>query len=363
MTLRYETTPREDGYRMPGEFEPHRGCWMCWPERPDNWRLGAKPAQSAFIAVAEAINESEPVTVAVPATQFNNARARLSRSIRVVEMSYHDSWMRDVGPSFVVNDAGDVRAVDWDFNAWGGHYNGLYSPWDKDLLVAIKVAEIEGTDRYRSHFVLEGGSIHVDGEGTLITTEECLLSPGRNPDKTRSEIEADLKQFLNVEKVLWIPRGVYRDETSGHVDNLLHYCAPGVVALTWTDDKSDPQYEISMEAYEYLSNSTDAKGRSLTIHKIHLPGPLFLTAEEAEGIDLTESGMDRAEGDRLAGSYCNFYIGNDRVVFPLLGGKWDQPAKEKLQEIFPDRKIVGIPAREILLGGGNIHCITQQVPK
>ncbi|MEM6581813.1 MAG: agmatine deiminase [Pseudomonadota bacterium] len=363
MTFRHETTPREDGYRMPGEFEQHRGCWMCWPERPDNWRLGAKPAQSAFTAVAEAINESEPVTVAVSSTQFNNARGRLSGSIRVVEMSYDDSWMRDVGPSFVVNDAGDMRAVDWDFNGWGGHYNGLYYPWDKDDDVAMKVAEIEGADRYRSHFVLEGGSIHVDGEGTLITTEECLLSPGRNPDKTKEEIEAGLKKFLNLEKVLWVPRGVHLDETTGHVDNLLHYCAPGVVALTWTDDTSDPQYERSMEAYDYLCSVSDAKGRGLTIHKIHQPGPLFLTAEEAEGIDLTESGMDRAEGDRLAGSYCNFYIGNDRIVFPLLDESRDESAKEKLQEIFPGRKIMGIPGREILLGGGNIHCITQQVPK
>lgn len=363
MTYRFTSTPRQDGYRMPGEFEPHKGCWMGWPERSDNWRLGAKPAQEAFIAVAEAISKSEPVTVAVSRNQFNNARARLSRGIRVVEMSYNDSWFRDIGPSFVINDDGDCRAVDWDFNSWGGSYNGLYSPWDQDSLVGIKIAEIEGTDRYRSHFVLEGGSIHVDGQGTVITTEECLLNPGRNPDMSKDKIENALKEYLNVEKVIWIKRGVYRDETTGHVDNLVHYCKPGVVALTWTDDKSDPQHEISQEAYDFLSEQTDAQGRKLEVVKIQQPGPLYLTAEEAQGIDMSESGMDRAEGDRLAGSYCNFYIGNSRIVFPLLDEKYDQNAADILQSIYPDKEIVGVQAREILLGGGNIHCITQQVPK
>ncbi|MFD2159906.1 agmatine deiminase family protein, partial [Rubritalea tangerina] len=220
-----------------------------------------------------------------------------------------------------------------------------------------------GTDRYRSHFVLEGGSVHVDGEGTVITTEECLLSPGRNPGADKQKIEQVLKDYLNVEKVVWIKRGVYRDETSGHVDNLVHYCAPGVVALTWTDDKEDPQYEISKEAYDLLSNETDAKGRKLKVVKLHQPGPLYHTAEEAEGIDLAESGMERSEGDRLAGSYCNFYIGNTRIVYPLLDEKHDASIGEILKEVFPDKEIVGVEAREILLGGGNIHCITQQVPK
>ena len=362
MTAKLPSTPKADNFRLPGEFELHQGCWMAWPERTDNWRLGAKPAQDVFAEVAEAIQQSEPVTVAVSSHQFENARARLHKDIRVVEMTYNDSWLRDTGPSFVVNDQGHCRAVDWQFNAWGGHYNGLYSAWDDDEKVAMKIAEIEGTDRYRPDFVLEGGSIHVDGEGTLITTEECLLSPGRNPDKSKSMLETLLKEYLNVSKVIWLKRGVYADETTGHVDNLIHYCAPAVVALTWTDDKEDPQYDISKEAFDILSNETDAKGRPLKVVKLHQPGPLYLTKEEATGIDMTESGMSREPGDRLAGSYCNFYIGNANIVFPLLDDHYDDKAKATLQGLFPTKKIIGVPAREILLGGGNIHCITQQVP-
>ena len=175
------TDPRRDGYRMPGEFEPHSGCWMLWPERPDNWRLGAKPAQQAFVALAAAIAESEPVTMGVSAHQFGNARRLLPAQVRVIELSHDDAWMRDVGPTFLVNDRGGRRGVDWPFNAWGGLIGGLYFPWDQDDAVAQKVLEIEGNERYRAPVILEGGAIHVDGQGTLITTEECLLDPNRNP--------------------------------------------------------------------------------------------------------------------------------------------------------------------------------------
>ena len=168
------TTPRSDGFSMPAEWAPHSKAWMVWPERPDNWRLGGKPAQAAFSAVAKAIAEFEPVTVCVSAGQFENARARLDhRNIRLVEISTDDAWVRDTGPTFVTNSAGEVRGVDWTFNAWGGFEGGLYWPWQRDDQVARKILEIEGCKRYRTEgFVLEGGSIHVDGEGTLITTEE-----------------------------------------------------------------------------------------------------------------------------------------------------------------------------------------------
>ena len=182
------TTPRQDGYRMPGEFEEQTGVWMLWPQRPDNWRGGAKPAQQAFADVARAIARFEPVTVCVNPDQFQNARARLSEDIRVVEMTSNDAWVRDCGPTFVKNDQGDLRAVDWTFNAWGGLHDGLYFPWDQDDLVARKICELEGVDSYRTDgFVLEGGSIHVDGQGTVLTTEMCLLSPGRNPELSRRE--------------------------------------------------------------------------------------------------------------------------------------------------------------------------------
>src|SRR5512146_2694488 len=189
MTQTRMTTPRQDGFFMPAEFARHAGTWMLWPERPDNWRLGGKPAQKTFAAVAAAIRQFEPVTVGVNHRQFEIARHMLPASVRVVEISSNDSWMRDCGPTFVIDGHGGVRGVDWDFNAWGGLNGGLYFPWDLDDAVPQKVLEIEGIDRYKAPLVLEGGSIHVDGEGTLITTEECLLNPNRNPEHARQQTE------------------------------------------------------------------------------------------------------------------------------------------------------------------------------
>jgi agmatine deiminase len=356
------STPRADGFFMPAEFAPHAGTWMLWPQRPDNWRLGGKPAQKAFAAVAEAIAQFETLTMGVNHNQHQNARQMLPAHIRVVEISNNDSWLRDCGPTFVIDGQGGLRGVDWIFNAWGGLSNGLYFPWDLDEAVAQKVLEIERVDRYKAPFVLEGGSVHVDGEGTCLTTEECLLSPGRNPNLSKDQIEAQLNDYLNVEKVLWIPRGVFHDETTGHVDNLACYLRPGAIALTWTEDKSDPQYERSAEAYDYLMSATDAKGRKLTVHKIHQPDPILITPEEAEGVDAVDGTLPREAGDRMAASYINFYLCNGGAVVPTFGDRRDAPALEALQKLLPERRVVGVPAREILLGGGNIHCITQQQP-
>jgi agmatine deiminase len=362
MTHVLQTTPAADGFRMPAEFEAHSGCWMLWPERSSNWRLGAKPAQAAFAAVATAIATSEPVTVGVSRQQYLHARSLLPTAIRVVEMSSDDAWMRDVGPTCVINRRGVVRGVDWLFNAWGGLSGGLYFPWDQDDLVARKVLEIEGCERYRAPLVLEGGAIHVDGEGTLLTTEECLTNPNRNPQLDKGQLEILLHEYLGVTQVIWLGKGVIDDETSGHIDNLCCFARPGEVVLTWTDDKRDPQYAVSQDALERLAQAKDARGRKLKVHKLHQPKPLYRTAEEAQGVDGAEGVKPRAARERLAGSYVNFYLANSAVVFPLLDRDSDKLATRQLQRIFPERRLIGVQAREILLGGGNIHCITQQVP-
>jgi agmatine deiminase len=359
----HKSTPAADGFRMPGEFEPHSGCWMAWPERTDNWRLGAKPAQEAFAAVAAAIAASEPVTMAVSDAQFENCRAMLPPEVRVVEISTDDAWMRDTGPTFLLDGEGRRRGVDWRFNAWGGTNGGLYFPWDRDDRVAAKVLEAEGADRYRAPIVLEGGAIHVDGEGTVLTTEECLLNPNRNPELSKEQIERALLEYLGAEKVIWLGAGVFADETDGHVDNLACFARPGQVLLTWSEDPDDPQQPISRDARERLEATTDARGRSLEIVLLPSPGPLQTSAEEAEGVDVTEGTQPRRAGDRLAASYVNFYLGNSRIVYPLLDPRHDTDAAAILRRVFPEREVVGVPAREILLGGGNIHCITQQVPR
>lgn len=357
-----DATPLADGFRMPGEFEPHAGTWLAWPERPDNWRLGAKPAQHAFVAVAEAIAASEPVTMAVSGAQWRHARNLLSDRVRVVELSTDDSWMRDMGPTFVVDGRGGVRGVDWRFNAWGGLDDGLYFPWDQDDLAAAKVLDVERVPRYRAPLVLEGGSIHVDGEGTLIATEECLLNENRNPDLDRNQITELLHRYTGAEKIIWVGRGVFDDETNGHIDNLVCFARPGVVALGWTEDRNDPQYEISLDARRRLERAQDAKGRSLEIVLVPMPRPVLITAEEAAGVDVIPGTLPRRAGDRLAASYVNAYIANHHVIVPRLDPETDDAAAQVFAELFPDRTVVGVDAREILLGGGNIHCITQQVP-
>ncbi|HET8813586.1 MAG TPA: agmatine deiminase [Solirubrobacterales bacterium] len=362
MSATLKTTPADDGFRMPAEFEPHAGCWMAWPERPDSWRLGAKPAQRAYAEVAEAIAASEPVTMAVSSAQFENCRAMLPPEVRAVEISTDDAWIRDHGPTFVVDDDGRRRGVDWRFNAWGGHDGGLYSSWERDERVAAKVLEIEGDDRYRAPIVLEGGAIHVDGEGTVLTTEECLLNPNRNPEFSKEQIERVLLDYLGAEKVIWLGAGVFHDETDGHVDNLACFARPGRVLLTWSDDVDDPQHAISRDARERLEAAADARGRQLEVVLLPSPGPLHISAEEAEGVDAAEGTIPRRAGDRMAASYVNFYLGNSRIVYPLLDPRHDEEAAAVLRRCFPERDVVGVPAREILLGGGNIHCITQQVP-
>ena len=362
MTRLIQSTPKADGYRMPAEWERHAGCWMLWPRRRDTWRNGGKPAQRAFVAVAQQIARFEAVTMGVNADQFTNARAMLPPEVRVLELSNNDAWMRDCGATFVANEQGDVRGVDWIFNAWGGLDKMMYFPWDQDDLVPTKMLEIASLDRYQAPLVMEGGSIHVDGAGTLITTEQCLLHPNRNPRLSRAEIEQHLADYLNIEQIIWLPRGVYEDETDGHIDNLCCFVRPGVVALTWTDDRSDPQYERSAEAYAALMSARDAQGRPLEVHKIHQPDPMVMTKEEADGIDVVESAFLRPVGERLAGSYINFYIANGAIILPQFNDHHDQAACQKLAELFPGRDIVGVYGREILLGGGNIHCITQQQP-
>jgi agmatine deiminase len=210
--------------------------------------------------------------------------------------------------------------------------------------------------------VLEGGAIHVDGEGTVLTTEQCLLNRNRNPTLSREQIERALLDYLGASKVVWLGAGLWHDETDGHVDNLACFARPGVVLLAHTEDQADPQHAISADALARLRAATDARGRALEVITLPSPGPLEMSAAEASGVQSIAGTQPRRAGDRLAASYVNFYLGNSRVVFPLLDERRDEEAGEILAGCFPERDVIGVPAREILLGGGNIHCLTQQVP-
>ena len=215
------TTPAQDGFYMPAEFAPHEGCLMIWPERADSWQYGAYAARKAFLRVIETISESESMTVLCSEGQYDNARAQLPDRVRLVVMETDDAWARDVGPTFVINGRGERRGIDWGFNAWGGDVDGLYPSWEKDNRVARKFCDLVSNDVYdKRDFICEGGSIHSDGEGTALVTEACLLSAGRNPDLTKTQIEQVLCDYLGVSKVIWLPRGIYNYETNEHVDNV-----------------------------------------------------------------------------------------------------------------------------------------------
>ena len=360
-------TPKTDGFRMPAEFEPHHGTVMIFPERPGSWAHGAKDAQRAFAEIASRLSQCEEMYMLVNDRTAETAKKMLPESVHLLHIPTDDAWARDVAPTFVRNTFGELRGISWQFNAWGGDFDGLYPDYQQDDAAADAVCKALHVPCYDARpFVLEGGAIHCDGEGTVLVTEACLLSGGRNPQLTKTQITEKLCAYLGAEKVIWIPYGIYNDETNEHIDNICAFTAPAEVVLAWCDDPSDPQYAMSRADFEVLSRETDAKGRRLHITKLPVPHkPVCVTAAECEGYVFAEGEDTREPGERLAASYVNFYFGNDCVLVPQFGGEYaedDARACEILRGCIPDREIVPIAARAILLGGGNIHCITQQIP-
>ena len=397
MTLNLlNSTPLQDDFYMPAEYSPIEQVWVVWPYRLDNWRDNAKPAQKAYLDVAIAISEFCNVIIIADPDQteycLQQVNERLNRKppiiknattnqisesivetqetpfgIKVVSMSNDDAWVRDTGPSFLINKTEKpsvLRACDWTFNAWGGDFDGLYSPWQNDDKLASLICDYLDIKRYRTDdFVLEGGAFHVDGEGTVLTTRMCLLSEGRNPSLTEKDIEYKLKQYLNVEKVLWLDDGIDPEETTGHVDDVACFVRPGEVVCLYTEDPEHPFYETAQKCYQQLSTMTDARGRKLMVHK------LCCTIEPVtlpEDIVVTDSNNKQAKvrkkGQLCIASYVNFLICNSGVIVPQYGDQNDELALKQLSAIFPNHKVVGVPTREIVYGGGNIHCITQQQP-
>ena len=323
-----------EGYSFPFEGEAHAGVIVELPYRADVWREGALPAAGEFVQVITAIAQFEPVIAACD----DRARSR----------------------------NGKVAAVDFGFNAWGGTFNGLYSSWDDDnALGRTLIADKLGYDRLADKgFILEGGSIHTDGKGTLLTTAECLLSKGRNPNLSKEQIEAELKATLGIRKVIWLPYGVYRDETTGHVDNIACFLDETHVLLGFPIGDRDPQYRRSKADEEVLKNETNAQGQPLEVIRMPMPGPLFATAKEAAGLTSVDGSKPRLAGERLAGSYVNFLMGEKYIVMPAFNCPEDSRAKNILERFYGEtKKVIQVPGREILLGGGNIHCITKQIPQ
>ncbi len=337
-----ERRPADDGFFMPAEWAPHARCWMAWPCRESLWEDGLEAARDAYAAVARAIAAFEPVTMLANEKDRADAAARCGAGVTCQALPLDDSWMRDSGPTFVIDGKGGIAGVDWRFNAWGEKFH----PFDQDALIAERLLAQLGVPRYAAPLVLEGGSIHVDGEGTLLTSEECLLHPNRNPDLDRAAIEGLLRHYLGVSAFVWLGQGLDKDDTDGHVDNIACFVRPGVVMAVTCDDPADPNHAILGDNLARLKKAHDAKGRALEVIELPLP-------REARHRD----------GQRLALSYVNYYIANGGIVMPSFDDAHDALARDIVAKAFPDRKITQVPALDILAGGGGIHCITQQQPQ
>ncbi len=336
-----DQVPAKDGFFMPAEWAPHERCWMAWPCRDSLWGEGLAAARAAYAEVAKAIAGFEPVTMLANVEDFDQAAAACGDGVACQTLPLDDSWMRDFGPSFLVDGKGGLAGVDWGFNAWGEKFY----PYDQDALIAERLLEHLGVRRYAAPLVMEGGSFHVDGEGTLLTSEECLLNPNRNPSLDRAVIEDLLRQYLDVEAFVWLGQGLDKDDTDGHVDNIACFVRPGVVMAVTCDDPEDPNHAILQDNLARLRRARDAKGRALEV--IELPQP-----RKARYL----------HGQRLALSYVNYYIANGGIVMPSFGDANDAEAFEVVSKAFPDHKVVQVRADAILAGGGGIHCITQQQP-
>lgn len=335
------TLPRDDGFFMPAEWAPHSRCWMAWPCREAVWGDHLDMAREAYAEVANAIAAFEPVTMIANPENLAEASLKCGTGVACLPIPHDDSWTRDTGPSFLINDRGELGGVAWQFNAWGGKY----SNYEKDSKVASAILQHLELPVFLGDMILEGGSIHVDGEGTLLTSEQCLLNPNRNPNLSRSDIEEKLRGYLGVESIIWLNQGLVDDETDGHVDNLACFAAPGVVLALSCDDPNDENYAALQDNISRLRASSDAKGRPLEV--IEVPQP---------------ARMNNDQGERLSRSYINFYIANGGIVMPSFEDSQDSRALDIIAGAFPDRSVVSVSATDITFGGGGIHCITQQQP-
>jgi len=323
-------------FSMPAEWMPHVRTWMAWPCRRQAWDgpEGLKRAKSAYAAVAKAISAFEPVIMSARPEDVDQARQ--ATGCDIFEVALDDSWARDIGPTFVTGLEGRA-AVQWRFNAWGGKY----TPFDQDARFAMRVAERSGVPVISAPIFCEGGAIHSDGQGTLLTTEQCLLNPNRNPGLAKDDAEQALHDFVGAERVIWLGEGFSDSETDGHVDNIACFAGHGRVILGVPDSKAHPDYVPA----------TEAKRR------LHEAG-----IEVIELLQPKTSRHDR-HSRLLQTSYVNFTLCNGGLVMPSFDDAHDDQARAVLADCFPDREIVTVPALDIVAGGGGIHCITQQEPR
>ncbi len=345
------TTPRQLGYRMPAEWEPHRRTWLSWPHNPETWPEAALPRIREFWArMVQELVVGEEVAINVKDEGMEEEARSLLRKMEIslervkfFHFPTDDAWVRDHGPLFLVrkNSQSPTLAVsDWEYNAWGNKY----PPFDRDNAIPKQIAAALDVDCFIPGMVLEGGSIEVNGRGTLLTTEACLLNPNRNPKLTKTQIEKNLSDFLGVRHILWLGKGIVGDDTDGHVDDIVRFVEPSTLICALEEDRSDENYLSLRENYRRLEEMVDQDGKPLRIISLPMPRPVLF------------------QGNRLPASYANFYIGNEVVLVPIFSDPQDEKALAILREIFPKRRVIGLESRELVIGLGGIHCVTQQEP-
>lgn len=333
---------------MPAEWEPHRATWLAWPENSETWPGPIAAVQEIWLRMIVALSAQEEVCLLVNDEWAEAEVAARVRSVGAImeRVSFHriptiDVWIRDYGPTFLTREKEEPLAfVDWIFNAWGGKY----PDYARDDGVNRTLAKLIGVPVFEPGMVLEGGSIEVNGLGTCLTTEQCLLNPNRNPHLSESQIERMLRNFLNVRQVIWLGRGIAGDDTDGHIDDIARFVDPTTIVCCLEDDAADENYAALRENFERLEAARDQDGKRITVVPLPMPGRVV------------------AEGRRMPASYANFYLANGVVLVPTYDRPNDHKALGILGELLPGRRIVGVPCTPLVPGFGAIHCVTQQEP-
>jgi agmatine deiminase len=339
---------------MPAEWEPHEATWIAWPHRRDDWPGKFGPIPWVYAEIVRHLHRSERVRIVVEDTETERRAMKIlvKNGVDLTQMDFFPfatdrSWIRDYGPLFVAMPGGTIGLTNWHFNGWA-----KYDDWHRDAAVPAQIRKALNMPAWEPRWtdkkiVLEGGSIDVNGQGLLLTTEECLLSPvqARNPGLERADLEQLLGEYLGVQKTLWLGRGIAGDDTHGHVDDIARFVGPRTVVAAVELDRAEANFEPLKENWERLSAMTDTEGRHLEIVALPMPEPVFFA------------------GQRLPASYANFYIANDRVLVPTFNDRNDRKALTTVAQVFPDRTIVGIHAVDLVLGLGTLHCMTQQQPR
>lgn len=344
--------PVELGFYMPAEWHPHAGTWLTWPKDPETWPGRVEQVEEVYLEIISALAPHETVNVLVDDETIEHAVSRRCNFPSAANVRFHhiptvDSWIRDYGPNFLISNDGAGAFNDWTFNAWGNKYEAL----KQDDQVPRLLEPILKLPRFTPGIVMEGGAIDVNGNGCVLTTEQCLLNPNRNPQLSRTEIEDYLKSHLGVVKVLWLGEGIVGDDTDGHIDDIARFVSPSTIVCAIEDDSADANYELLQNNLARLKHMTDANDRPFEIATLPMPGVVGGESTVTRNLD------------RLPASYANFYIANNVVLLPVFGHANDNRAAETLQRVLPTRRVIPINAEPLVWGMGTIHCLTQQQPR